>query len=85
MMATPWLLLGLAGGTAHFALLLWNTRLYVADSGVLPTLTLQMLRMVLTALILLFGAWHGAVPLLLCAVGIMLGRSLVLNGTAKTA
>jgi hypothetical protein len=88
--ATPllgafWLLAGVAGGTAHFVLLRWNTRLYLGGGSVGRALGVQALRMVVTALLLAFAAWHGgALPLLLATIGVLLARLLVLRVLAIT-
>lgn len=74
-----WLLVGLAGGAAHFALLRWNTRLYLEGRAIAPALVVQAARLVATALILLFAARHGAMPLLLVAFGVVLARPLLLR------
>lgn len=79
MTAALWVLLGLAGGALHFALLRWNTRLYVEGSGIAQALALQTMRLAATALLLLFAATHGAMPLLLAALGVALARPLVLR------
>jgi hypothetical protein len=77
--AVLWLLAGVAGGTAHFALLRWNTRLYLAGGSMMRGLGAQMLRLAGTTLLLAFAAWHGALPLLLAAIGVVLARLLVLR------
>ncbi|HVC60706.1 MAG TPA: ATP synthase subunit I [Acetobacteraceae bacterium] len=77
-----WLLAGAAGGTAHFALLRWNTRLYLAGGGVARALGVQALRMAATGALLGFAAWHGGVPLLLATIGVSLARLLVLRVVA---
>jgi len=74
-----WLLFGIATGIAHFALLRWNANLYVTDGGLLRALAMQSLRMTTTTALLAFAAWHGALPLLAAAIGIMLARVLVLR------
>lgn len=79
MSAAFWLLAGLAGGTAHFVLLRWNTRLYLAGGSVACALGVQAFRMAVTALLLGFAAWHGALPLLLAALGVLVARPLVLR------
>ncbi len=79
MSAVFWLLAGLAGGTAHFVLLRWNTRLYLAGGSVARGLGAQVLRMAATTLLLAFAASHGAWPLLLAATGVVLARLLVLR------
>jgi hypothetical protein len=79
LLAAFWLLAGLAGGGAHFALLRWNTRLYLGGGSVARALGVQALRLAATALLLAFAAWHGAWPLLLAAIGVALARLLVLR------
>ena len=84
LLAVLWLLAGIAGGTAHFALLRWNTRLYLAGGSVARALGMQVLRLAATTLLLAFAAWHGAWPLLLSALGVVLARLLVLRVLAIT-
>ena len=79
LLAAFWLLVGLAGGTAHFALLRWNTLLYLTGDRMERALGLQALRLAATTLLLGFAAWHGAWPLLLAALGVVLARLLVLH------
>ncbi len=79
LLAAFWLLAGLAGGTAHFALLRWNTRLYLAGGSVARGLGVQLLRLAGTTALLAFAAWHGALALLLAAIGVTLARLLVLR------
>ncbi|HEY1930533.1 MAG TPA: ATP synthase subunit I [Acetobacteraceae bacterium] len=82
MTEAVWLLAGLAGGAAHFALLRQNMRLYLAGENLAHALSLQALRFAVTAALLVFAALHGAMPLLLAALGIALARPLVLYATA---
>jgi hypothetical protein len=77
-----WLLAGLAGGAAHFALLRQNMRLYLAGGNLAHALILQALRFAVTAALLGFAALHGAMSLLLAALGVALARLLVLHATA---
>ncbi len=77
LLDTIWLLAGLAGGTAHFAMLRWNTRLYLDGSSLVRALGVQMLRLVAITALLAFAAWHGALPLLIAALGVVLARLLV--------
>jgi hypothetical protein len=74
-----WLFAGLAGGVAHFALLRWNTLFYVKAGALGYAIGLQLLRLVATASLLGLAAWHGALPLLLAALGIVSARPLVLR------
>jgi F1F0 ATPase subunit 2 len=73
-----WLLAGLAGGTAHFVLLRWNTRLYVSGE-LAPAIGAQALRLAAIVSLLVFAALHGALPLLLAALGVILARPVVLQ------
>jgi dolichyl-phosphate-mannose--protein O-mannosyl transferase len=79
MSAALWLLAGLAGGTAHFALLRWNTQLYLGGGALVHAVGVQLLRLVAIGLLLGFAAWHGAWPLLLAALGVMVARLLVVR------
>ena len=73
------LIAGLAGGTAHFALLRWNTALYLRPSGLSRAIVLQALRLALLAGVLVLLARQGALPLLLGALGVLAGRWIVLR------
>lgn len=79
MTAALWLVIGLIGGSAHFALLRWNTALYLAGSSVARGLIVQALRMAATTALLAFAAWHGALPLLVSSIGLLFARPLVLR------
>jgi F1-F0 ATPase (N-ATPase) AtpR subunit len=84
MSAALWLSVGFAAGVAHFVLLRWNTSLYLGAARpprlfLMHAVGLQVLRVAATASLLGLSAWHGALPLLLAALGIMLARPLVLH------
>lgn len=79
MIMVFWLLVGLLGGTTHFALLRWNTRLYLGGSSVARAIGVQALRLAATSLLLAFAAWHGAWPLLTAAIGVVLARVLTVR------
>jgi N-ATPase, AtpR subunit len=81
MIAALWPLAGFAAGAAHFALLRWNTRLYLTGGGFLRAAGAQLLRLAGMACLLGFAVWNGALPLLLAATGLMLARLLVLRTT----
>jgi N-ATPase, AtpR subunit len=83
MSITLWLLAGLAGGMAHFALLRWNTALYLTGS-VAAALGLRGVRMALTTALLVVAVRHGALPLLLAALGVLLARPMVMRAIAST-
>jgi N-ATPase, AtpR subunit len=74
-----WLLAGVAAGSVHFALLRWNTSLYLSPGGLAGAICIQTLRLASIALLLAFAAWHGALALLSVALGIVLARSLMLH------
>ena len=83
--ATPilWLLSGLVAGAGHFALLRWNTGLYLSRGSVLRAVTVQALRIaVVTGVLLVIAAWHGSLSLLMAAIGVLLARMVVLRTTA---
>ncbi|HUB49698.1 MAG TPA: ATP synthase subunit I [Acetobacteraceae bacterium] len=82
--ATPilWLLSGLVAGAGHFALLRWNTGLYLSRGSVLRAVTVQALRMAVTGVLLVIAAWHGSLSLLMAAIGVLLARMVVLRTTA---
>ena len=79
MIAVIWLLAGFVGGVAHFVLLHRNTLLYVSNGDLLTAIGLQALRLAAIGLLLGFAAWHGALPLLLAALGVILARPVVLR------
>jgi hypothetical protein len=81
MSAALWLFAGLAGGVSHFALLRWNTLFYVKAGALAYAIGLQLLRLAATASLLGLAAWHGALPLLLVGLGIVLARPVVLRVT----
>jgi N-ATPase, AtpR subunit len=82
MIIALWLLAGLLGGAMHFALLRWNTRLYLGGSSVALAVGVQALRLAAMALLLAFAAWHGAWPLLIVAIGVVLARLLTVRVVA---
>jgi F1F0 ATPase subunit 2 len=77
-----WLLSGLVAGAGHFALLRWNTGLYLSRGSVLRAVTVQALRMAVTGVLLVIAAWHGSLSLLMAAIGVLLARMVVLRTTA---
>ena len=82
MMPAVWLLAGLAVGAAHFALLRRNTLLFLDAGGFLRALVVQALRIAAVAAALTFAAWHGALPLLLAALGVVIARPLIVRTAA---
>jgi hypothetical protein len=71
--------LGLLAGTLHFALLRWNTALYARPGRAGMGAGLHVLRMAVLAGLLALAAWHGALPLLLMALGVLIARPAVMH------
>jgi F1F0 ATPase subunit 2 len=70
---------GLAAGTLHFALLRWNASLYGRSRHIAGAAALQVLRLAVLGMVLALIARHGALPLLLAALGVLIARSLVMR------
>ena len=69
---------GLALGLAFFASLRRNVQFYT-DGRPLAGVVLHLLRVLLVAAVLVAAVQFGAVPLLACALGFLIGRHLVLR------
>jgi hypothetical protein len=67
------LALGIAAGLVHFRLLRWNTHLFITG-GALRAFGVQALRLAALAGVLVLVALHGALPLVLTALGVMIAR-----------
>jgi F1F0 ATPase subunit 2 len=74
-----YLALGFAAGTLFFALLHWNTRLYMRGGSVAFAVALQGVRVVSVGGVLVLIALLGALPLLLTALGLLIARAVVLR------
>jgi F1-F0 ATPase (N-ATPase) AtpR subunit len=90
MSGAMWIVPGLLGGAAYFALLRWNTLLYVgaqdhARFAFVQALGLQLLRLGGIGVLLGFAARDGALPLLFAALGVMVCRPLVLHVARVTS
>lgn len=72
-----WAALGLALGLLHFALLRWNTRLYLEGRRFAPLL--QAARILAVAAVFVPLARLGAWPVLLAMGGFLIGRGLILR------
>jgi N-ATPase, AtpR subunit len=79
-----WSGFGLVTGTAHFALLGWNTGLYLAGTRIVLAAAVQLMRVTATTAALAFAVWHGAEALLATAICLMPARILVLRLMAPT-
>jgi F1F0 ATPase subunit 2 len=74
-----WFAAGLAAGTLHFALLRWNAALYAGAGHIGGAVALQVLRLAVLGGVLAVIALHGALPLLLAALGVLVARPVVLR------
>ncbi len=79
------LLLGFTAGTLFFALLRWNTSLYLHGGNIAFALALQAIRIAALAGVLVLTALYGALPLLLTALGLLIARPIVLRCMAGGA
>jgi hypothetical protein len=82
---TIFLALGFTAGTLFFALLRWNTSLYMQGGSVALALILQAVRIAAVGGLLMLTALHGALPLLLTALGLVVARPVVLRCMAGDA
>jgi len=79
-----YLLAGLLTGVAFFALLRWNTGLYLRAGGLGVAVAVQVLRLAAVGFVLTLAARHGALPLLLAALGLLIARPIVTRRMAPT-
>ncbi len=73
------LAVGLLAGTVHFALLRWNTALFAQPRRIWVAVPLQVARLSVLAGLLVIAALHGALPLLLTALGLLVARPVVMR------
>jgi hypothetical protein len=71
------LVFGFAVGVLHFALLRWNTTLFLRKGALLAAFALMALRLAATGGALFLAVRFGAQPLLFAAFGVVLARPLV--------
>jgi hypothetical protein len=76
---TAFLLVGFAAGTVNFALLRWNTVLYAEARRSRVAIAMHVSRLGTLAVLLTLIALHGALPLLLTALGLLIARPLVIR------
>jgi F1-F0 ATPase (N-ATPase) AtpR subunit len=77
--------LGFMAGTLFFALLRRNAWLYMRGGSLAFAVALQGVRFAAVCLLLVLTALHGALPLLLTALGLLIARPVVLRCTAGGA
>jgi len=76
---TAFLLIGAAAGTLHFALLRWNAALFTQTRPLWIAVACQTLRLGALTTVLTMAAVHGALPLLLAALGLLIARPFVMR------
>lgn len=79
------LVVGLLAGGLFFLLLQRNAALYLRPDGLGQAIFLQALRVVLLGVVLGLLARHGALALLLGALGVLIARRVVLRRMAGEA
>jgi hypothetical protein len=77
--AALFLSLGFTAGALFFALLRWNTWLYMGGGSLAFAVALQALRVASVGGLFVLIALHGALPLLLTALGLLIARPVVLR------
>lgn len=76
---------GVAVGMIFFSALRWGARVLVEGGAVSSAFALTLGRFLLVGALLIFAARTGASPLLAAAVGIFIGRFLVMRASAREA
>jgi hypothetical protein len=72
-------IVGLIAGLLYFALLRWNTALYIGGGGIATAAALQIARLAGVAALLALAVQWGALALLLTALGLLLARPIVMR------
>jgi F1F0 ATPase subunit 2 len=74
---------GIALGMLYFRGLWWNVRRLTGDGRVMTTIALMIGRFVLLGGLLALASLEGALPLLMMALGVLIGRSVVMRNTRE--
>jgi hypothetical protein len=74
-----WVVPGLVAGGIHFSLLRWNTVMYARSGQAWLAAAVQAARMAGLGGLLAMAALHGALPLLLMALGVLIARPVVMR------
>jgi hypothetical protein len=87
MLAAPlFLAAGCLTGAAFFALLRWNTTVYLRGGSAVMAGAVHLFRLAAMGMVLAAAARQGALPLLLTALGVLIARALVVRrGVAGAA
>jgi hypothetical protein len=80
--AAGFVAVGLIAGGLYFALLQWNTALYIQAGRMWTAALLQIVRLGGLAGLLVIAARHGALPLLMAALGVLIARPFVVRWMA---
>jgi F1F0 ATPase subunit 2 len=76
---------GTALGILYFCGLWWNVRELTGDGRLMTTIVLMIGRFILLGGLLVLASLEGALPLLAMALGVLMGRFIVMRRTAETA
>jgi F1F0 ATPase subunit 2 len=79
------LAVGTALGVLHFRALWWNVRRLGGNGRVATTIALMIGRFVLLGGLLALASLEGALPLLMMALGVLIGRAIVMRHTRQAA
>jgi F1F0 ATPase subunit 2 len=79
------LALGLGLGLVYFRGLWWNARLFASKGRAAMAVGLVLGRFVLLGGLLTLASLEGALPLLATALGVLIGRSVVMRRVMETA
>jgi F1F0 ATPase subunit 2 len=74
---------GIALGVLYFRGLWWDVRRLTGDGRVITTIALMIGRYVLLGGLLALASLEGALPLLMMALGVLIGRSVVMRNTRE--
>ena len=76
---------GIALGVLYFRGLWWNVRRLTGDGRVTTAVALMIGRFVLLGCLLALASLEGALPLLMMALGVLIGRAIVMRSTREAA
>lgn len=79
------LAVGIALGVLYFRALWWNVRRFGGDGRVTTNVALMIGRFVLLGGLLTLASLEGALPLLMTALGVLVGRAIVMRHTRQAA
>jgi hypothetical protein len=78
--ASAWLAIGALLGAFHYLTLRRNAQMLIIGSSVLKVVTRQLIRFaVMACMLVIITRHHGAMPLLVTALGVLVSRTAVLR------